>query len=218
MGHSYSSRSQTYSPENQHYSRHGEGIRRQDTQGYTAKSTGLSDDLKKSLENAQTQYLRTTESLLKNKPNAAALHTHLAFLRKSRNSYHYQSKRIKNDKQKQESVDAVIKSIDDAIVRVSHYMVEQLAEMGITGGAAYAYGPREGVHYDVHTPGRDHFQLALPLVHGRLVRQMGDLMCKSSREFWGLRITDDPRRISCWACLKWMLKMFESKDRKKNRK
>lgn len=178
----------------------------------------LTTDLKKSLENAQTQYLRTTESLLKNKPNAASLHAHLAFLRRSRDTYNNQIKKIRNDADKQNSIEAVVKSIDDAIASVSHYMVDQLEKMGITGGAAYAYGPREGVHYDVHTPGRDHFQLALPLVHGRLVRQMGDLMCKSSRDFWGLRITDDAKRISCWACLKWMLKVLDSKDEKKNGK
>ena len=217
MGSTYSARDQNYS-KNQNYVHHPDTqTKGRGTASYPTKSKDLSDDLKKSLESAQTQYFRTTESLLKSNPTAAALHTHLAFLRRSRDSYHYQIKKIKSDKDKQESLEAVIKSIDDAIAGVSHYIVEQLAQMGITGGAAYAYGPREGVHYDVHTPGRDHFQLALPLVHGRLVRQMGDLMCKSSRDFWGLRVTDDAKRISCWACLKWMLKVLDSTDEEKNR-
>jgi hypothetical protein len=170
----------------------------------------LTPQLQKSLENAQTQYLRTTQSLLEHEPSATAMFSHLAFLRKSRDSYNFQLKKIRNDKHKQESINGVINSIDEAIACVSRHIVERLAAMGVAGGAAYAYGPREGVHYDVHTPGRDHFQLALPLVHGRLVRQMGDLMCKSSREFWGLRITDDPKRITCWACLKGMLKILEA--------
>jgi hypothetical protein len=173
-------------------------------------ASGLTAELKKSLENAQAQYLRTTEALLKHQPDAEALFSHLAFLRKSRDSYSIQLKKIRNDNHKKDSINGVIHSIDDAIARVSTHMVERLAARGVIGGAAYAYGPREGVHYDVHTPGRDHFQLAMPLVHGRLVRQMGDLMCKSSRDFWGLRVTDDPRRISCWACLKGMLKLLEA--------
>lgn len=170
----------------------------------------LASDLKQSLENAQMQYLRTTEALLKRRPNPAELFSHLAFLRKSRDSYHVQCKKIRNDKNKQEMLNAVMHSIDEAIASVSAHMIERLAAIGIVGGAAYAYGPREGVHYDVHTPGRDHFQLAMPLVHGRLVRQMGDLMCKSSRDFWGLRVTNDPKRISCWACLKGMLKLLDA--------
>lgn len=177
----------------------------------------LSSDLKKSLENSRRQYLQTTRSLLGSEPSAAALYKHMEFLRKSRDSYHTQSKRIKNNEEKHQIIAEVIASIDEAIADVSKYIVMQLNEMDIHGGAAYAYGPREGVHYDVHTPGRDHFQLALPLVHGRLVRQMGDLMCRPSREFWGLRITDDPQRITCWACLKWMLKILESRPEEKQK-
>lgn len=171
---------------------------------------GLTAELQKSLENAQAQYLRTTQSLLEHQPTAPALLAHLSFLRKSRDSYNLQLKKIRSDGNKQDSINAVISSIDDAIAQVSRHIVERLQALGVAGGAAYAYGPREGVHYDIHTPGRDHFQLALPLVHGRLVRQMGDLMCKSSREFWGLRITDDPKRITCWACLRGMLKLLEA--------
>lgn len=193
-------------------------LRQGTTQVRTVAPNELSEELKKSLDSAIAQYLRTTETLLKNAPKAAALHSHLAFLRKSRDSYHLQCKRIKNNPQKQASLEAVISSIDQSIASVSKYLVEQMAAMGISGGAAYAYGPREGVHYDVHTPGRDHFQLALPFVYGRMVRQMGDLMCKPSREFWGLRITDDPQRITCWACLKWMLKILESSEPKKRGK
>lgn len=179
----------------------------------SAPSSKLSSDLKKSLEESHAQYLRTTQSLLARKPNAAALHQHLVFLRKSRDSYHNQSNRIKSDEEKKQSINAVISSIDEAISSVSRYMVAQLASLGIEGGAAYAYGPREGVNYAIHTAGRDHFQLALPLVQGRLVRQMGDLLCKSSRDFWGLRITDDPHRVTCWACLKWMLKILEAQEK-----
>ena len=177
----------------------------------------LSSELKKSLENSRRQYLQTTQSLLGSEPSAAALYKHMDFLRKSRDSFHSQCKRIKNNTEKQQIVLNVIASIDEAIANVSKYIVVQLNEMDIHGGAAYAYGPREGVHYDVHTPGRDHFQLALPLVHGRLVRQMGDLMCRHSREFWGLRITDDSQRITCWACLKWMLKILETRPEEKQK-
>jgi hypothetical protein len=171
----------------------------------------LSADLKKSLQEGQAQYLRTTQALLARNPDAAALYKHLVFLRKSRDSYHVQCNKIRNNSEKKDSILAVMRSIDDAIANVSRHIVKQFANIGINGGAAYAYGPREGVHYDIHTPGRDHFQLALPLVHGRLVRQMGDLMCKPSREFWGLRVTDDPHRITCWACLKLMLKILEAR-------
>lgn len=176
-------------------------------------ASGLTAELKKSLENAQAQYLRTTQTLLeKSRPSPGALLSHLAFLRKSRDSYSIQLKKIRNDKARKDSIDAVISSIDDAIAGVSKHMVERLAAVDVRGGGAYAYGPREGIHYDVHTPGRDHFQLALPLVHGRLVRQMGDLMCKSSREFWGLRVTTDPKRVTCWACLKGMVKLLEERE------
>jgi|GEM_PF-3160736 hypothetical protein len=177
----------------------------------------LSDDIKKSLESSRTQYLRTTQNLLDSEPSAAALYKHMDFLRKSRDSFHTQCKRIKSNTEKHQIILDVIASIDEAITNVSKYIVAQLNEMNIHGGAAYAYGPREGVHYDIHTPGRDHFQLALPLVHGRLVRQMGDLMCRPSREFWGLRITDDPQRITCWACLKWMLRILESRPEEKQK-
>lgn len=180
---------------------------------HTQSSPGTSEltaDLKKSLENAQAQYLRSTQSLLAHQPTAEALLSHLAFLRKSRDSYNLQHKRIRNDKYKQDCIHAVIDSIDEAIAQVSRHIVDRLEAMGVAGGAAYAYGPREGIHYEIHTPGRDHFQLALPFVHGRLVRQMGDLICKSSREFWGLRVTDDPKRVTCWACLKGMLKILEA--------
>jgi hypothetical protein len=180
-------------------------------------SNHLPADLKKSLEQSRTQYLRTTQTLLGSEPSAAALYKHMDFLRKSRDSFHSQCKRIKNNTEKQQIVLDVIASIDEAIANVSKYIVAQLNEMDIHGGAAYAYGPREGVHYDIHTPGRDHFQLALPLVHGRLVRQMGDLMCRPSREFWGLRITDDPQRITCWACLKWMLRILDSRPEEKQK-
>jgi hypothetical protein len=177
----------------------------------------LSDDLKKSLESSRTQYLRTTQTLLASEPSATALYKHLDFLRKSRDSYHTQCKRIKNNTEMHGIILSIITTIDEAITNVSKYIVAQLDEMDIHGGAAYTYGPREGIHYDIHTPGRDHFQLALPLVHGRLVRQMGDLMCRPSREFWGLRITDDPQRITCWACLKWMLRILESRPEEKQK-
>jgi len=180
-------------------------------------SEKLSPQIKTALEKSQAQYRKVTQSLLSDMPDAEALYRHLIFLRKSRDSFQTQYDKIKNDREKEQSIQEVLASIDEAIAMVSKHMMTQLAQMDIHGGAAYAYGPREGVHYDVHTPGRDHFQLALPLVHGRLVRQMGDLMCKTSKEFWGLRITDDPFRITCWACLKRMLKILESQPKKKGK-
>jgi hypothetical protein len=195
------------------YSATATASRRVNDDPLPSSANGLTAELKKSLENAQAQYLRTTEALLKKgQPKPAALLSHIAFLRKSRDSYSIQLKRIRNDKARKDSIDAVINSIDDAIARVSRHIVERLDAVDVKGGGAYAYGPREGIHYDVHTPGRDHFQLALPLVHGRLVRQMGDLMCKSSREFWGLRITTDPKRVTCWACIKGMVKLLEERE------
>ncbi|MBC6905003.1 hypothetical protein DWB84_05935 [Saccharophagus sp. K07] len=179
------------------------------------KAGELSPEIKKALEHSRNQYLRSTQALLDKKPSVDALRNHLTFLRKSRDSYDTQYKKIRNDKQKKETIHEVIDAIDEAVAQVSKYVVMQLADQGIVGGAAYAYGPREGVHYDIHTPGRDHFQLALPFVHGRLVRQLGDLMCKSSREFWGLRVTDDPYRITCRACMKKMLELLESNEEKK---
>src|SRR5690606_15658572 len=171
---------------------------------------------KKPLEPHRVTYLRSTRALLEGEPSTSALRTHLAYLRKARTSYHQQCKKIRNDKQKKDNVLAVIALIDEATTLISTYMVKRLHRLGVPGGGAYAYGPREGVHYDVHTPGRDHFQLALPLVQGRMVRQMGDLLCKSSREFWGLRVTDDPNRISCWACLKRMLTLLDALAPSKN--
>jgi hypothetical protein len=166
---------------------------------------------------AQEKFVQQTRQILDSHPPATTLRTHLKFLQKSRDRYQFRLNKIRKSKKaadvhKANEALVYIAAIDEAIPMVSSYLVKTFADMGIPGGAAYAYGPREGVHYDIHTPGRDHFQLALPLVHGRLVRQMGDLMCRPSRELWGLRITNDPTLISCRACLKRMLHILEAEQ------
>lgn len=165
-------------------------------------------------EQSYLKYVLTTQALLDRTTKPSVLRSHMESLRAKRGKYDQQYKKFKKSKaltNQQKAADALafMSSIDEAMVLVSRYVVERLTDQGIPGGAAYAYGPGEGIHYDVHTPGRDHFQLALPLVRGRLVRQLGDVLCKPSRQFWGLRITDDPKRISCWACFKRMVSLLD---------
>jgi hypothetical protein len=168
-------------------------------------------------EQAHYRYTKPTEELLLQHPNATALRSHIEQLQKTRDKYHLHLRRLSKlnkaaNKEKIQEITLNLFATDKALRLISQNLIARLEQLGIEGGAAYAYGPREGVHYEIHTPGRDHFQLSHPFIHGRLVRQMGDLICRPSREFWGLRVTNDPTFISCRACIRRILLILESQE------
>lgn len=157
------------------------------------------------------QYIAPTCQLLAANPEKQALLDRLDYLFEQSKDRHRVYKAYWGSyARKQDSNDALtaMSAIDESIDHLSDYLGGRLKALGLKGGSAYAYSPREGGNSGSYSPGALHYVMDRPIAEGRLSRDSGDALCKPRNKFWGLH-KDPGRSVNCKACLCKMVSLLD---------